>query len=120
MAIPAATTRGTAAGRAPSGLRVTLYAEALALTTDGLAKIAQLGLHDVRYGLTRGVERIAEFLANRVHRHAIPQLPTAFRCPARPSPPALAGPPRRAQGGATRGARGWRDRTASRGPAPKK
>src|SRR5918993_791439 len=105
MAITAATTRGIAAGRAPIGLRVTLYAEALALTTDGFAEIAQLGLDDVRDGLTRGVERIADFFADRIHRYAIPQLLAAFRRPPRALAPALAGPPCRAHRGATRGTR---------------
>jgi hypothetical protein len=51
MAITAAITREIAAVRSPVGLRVTLYAEALALSTNGLPQVAELGLHDIRYRL---------------------------------------------------------------------
>src|SRR5215207_9241093 len=82
MATRAATTRVIAVARTPRGPDVTLYAEAFALTTDRFAEIAELRFHDVGDRLTSGIECVADLLAHRVYRHAIPQLFAALGRPA--------------------------------------
>src|SRR5687768_7761062 len=118
MATAAAVISMTAAARGRSGPSVTLYAEALALTTDGFAEIAELRLHDIGHGFARGIERVAELFADGVDGHAIPDLPAALGRPPRTGPPAFARPAGRRHGAASGSSRQRRDRpSAGRAPA---
>lgn len=59
-------------GRQPVGPRLTLYAEALALTPNCLAQVAKLRLHHIGNRLARRVERVSELFADGLHRHTVP------------------------------------------------
>lgn len=71
-AIAMAPATGNAALRQPDGPRVTLYAEPLALASDGFAQISKLRLHHVGHRLARCFHCVSNLLANRVDGNAIP------------------------------------------------
>jgi hypothetical protein len=93
-AIAAATTKKNENPRSPVGLRLTLDAESLTLTTECLPEIAQLVFDHIGNCLTRRIQRVSDLAAHRVDRHAIPKLATTLRCPACAATSALAGPTR--------------------------